>query len=650
MERREFVKNAGYGTLGLGIGKGAMQAPVQVSKTANCMITLMNTDPVVGFAGHELARYLNMASFPGRTMVSVQLGLFQDFSVPVPVSVKEIELDDAVDVNIRNGKGYIAGVNGRSALLAVYRFLNSLGFEWIRPGRLGEIIPRQLPSTINARISEVAASRHRNICIEGAVSLTNVQETIDWMPKVGFNSFMMQFREGYTFFDRWYTRDHDPSRKRLERLDRDMAREFTALIENEVRGRGLFYHAVGHGWHLEAFNVPGTGWDASWNLPDEFMNNVAIFNGKRWVPWDVPMLTALCYSDPFVQGKMVKCIADYADKNPVVDYLHVWLDDFTNNKCECDRCRSKRPSDWYFQILNALDKELSARSNNVKIVFLSYCDLLFPPLSEKLVNEKRFVFMYANRRGDYNMTLSSSVPAVIPDFRYNDNDLGKLSEPATSVAILKLWKNLFRGDSFIYEYYLENPDTLQLSATIASDMTLFREYGLNGVSSCQTLRSYFPCGLSMYIMSQALWNEKLDFDRSASAFFMKAYGNDGKKYHEFLLHVEKETGDILKSRHADLSVAAEKAALLKSYIAGFMPVIDRNAASDNAVIALSWQLAATHATIVDYFTDFIKARLSKNTTMQHYYNHNALVYARRSEEKIQPYAHPTRLYSQLFGN
>ncbi len=120
---------------------------------------------------------------------------------------------------------------------------------------------------------------------------------------------------------------------------------------------------------------------------------------------------------------MVACIADYAQAHRNVDYLHVWLDDSYNNKCECDRCRTARTFDFYVQILNALDAELTSRGLDTRIVFLAYSDLLMPPLKEWLERPERFTFMYANSRGDYSQALEP-VGEDVPPVQFELNRMG----------------------------------------------------------------------------------------------------------------------------------------------------------------------------------------------------------------------------------
>ena len=79
-------------------------------------------------------------------------------------------------------------------------------------------------------------------------------------------------------------------------------------------------------------------------------------------------------------------IVRYAVQNPDIDYLHVWLADEYNNVCECDSCKKELPSDQYVRILNLADQKLTEAGSTMRIVFLLYQELLWPPKKERFQN------------------------------------------------------------------------------------------------------------------------------------------------------------------------------------------------------------------------------------------------------------------------
>ena len=134
-------------------------------------------------------------------------------------------MDDAILIDIENGKGVIAGSNARSVLIGVYRYLRELGFVFVRPGADGEKYPTCF-SEKRVKVCECASSRHRGVCIEGSVFYESMEDMIDWLPKVGMNCYYVQFFVPSIFYRRWYEHEgygiKNPYLEREEISDSDI--------------------------------------------------------------------------------------------------------------------------------------------------------------------------------------------------------------------------------------------------------------------------------------------------------------------------------------------------------------------------------------------------------------------------------------------
>ena len=60
--------------------------------------------------------------------------------------------------------------------------------------------------------NRTAAFAHCGVCIEGADSMENILDFIDWLPKVGYNIFFTKFKTPYAFLKLWYHHDNNPFR------------------------------------------------------------------------------------------------------------------------------------------------------------------------------------------------------------------------------------------------------------------------------------------------------------------------------------------------------------------------------------------------------------------------------------------------------
>ena len=151
----------------------------------------------VRFAASELEKYLTKM-LPSTSQLAFRL------------TVTGRQPLDAFSVRIAADGGEICGVNDRSVLLGVYDYLHHLGCRFLAPGENCEIIPSISPQAIPAEYEKRASFRHRGVCIEGADSRENILDFIDWLPKIGYNSFFLQFKVPFAFLDRWYQHQGNP--------------------------------------------------------------------------------------------------------------------------------------------------------------------------------------------------------------------------------------------------------------------------------------------------------------------------------------------------------------------------------------------------------------------------------------------------------
>lgn len=577
----------------------------------------------IDFAVEELKKYLeHMAA--GK--ISVKLEYRQGYNpceedglwvgvlqLPELSEVDNPQLDDDIYIDVNGGKGIISGVNTRSVLLAVYRFLMETGCRWVRPGKSGEFIPQRETFDFFVKINEKAAYRHRGICIEGSVNYENVADIIDWAPKLGFNSYFIQFKEAYTFFERWYTHQNNPIKK-PEAFSVEKAREYTKKAENEIKKRGLIYHAVGHGWTCEPLGIPALGWDAGdYNISPDVACYIAEVNGKRSVWKNIPVTTNLCYSNPEVRRVVIKNIVEHIQKNENIDILHFWLADDGNNHCECKECKKATPSDYFVKMLNELDEQLTQKCLNTKVVFLIYLDLLWPAEIEPIKNQDRFILMFAPGRTYSEGFTAQGVDVTLP--KYERNQLKFSSNIKDNLAFLKEWKQNFDGDSFDFDYHFmldhyNDPGYYKVAEMLYWDIRHLKDVDLNGLVSCQVQRAFFPIGLGMYVMGRTLWNDHLDFDDIAEEYFNSAFGTEAKLCKVYLTTLsELFDPPYLRGEKPQVSVeASERFRHIPVVIDQFRPVIERNIGHENECIAKSWQYLKYHAVISTHMAAVFEAR------------------------------------------
>lgn len=488
-------------------------------------IQVFAQDEVSLFAASELESYLSRM---GRPALDFQLRVQNPACEDMP-PVADAALDDQYVIEVHEQEQLLCGNNPRALLLAVYRYLTLVGCRFPRPGKAFETVPMHASlSTFYAAERKTASLRHRGVCIEGTDSVDNIVDFLDWMPKVGYNSFFFQFKTPFTFLNRWHGKDRPglPANGMTEQHAAQLLEYFDQMMAQ----RGMLRHRMGHGWTAEAIGAAKlTGWETEdVALSDEVASFVAEVDGVRGLHHGVAVNTNLCLSNPLALERFAACVLNYLRQTPDTEYLHIWLADGANNSCSCEKCRSLRPSDHYVTLLNYLDKQLTKAGIPTRLVLLIYEDLLWAPLQNRLKNPDRFVLMFAPITRSYDTSFADieTLPEV-PAFHLN-----RMRFPGAidaNMAFLQDWKKSVPCDSFTYDYPLArahhgDPTHVGISRTICRDLHDNPRWGINGIISCQELRNAYPNALGNYVMARASFDRSVPFETLAQEYYQGAYG------------------------------------------------------------------------------------------------------------------------------
>jgi hypothetical protein len=642
-----------------------------VSKTIP--VYTLRRGETIDYAALELARCLarmddiqvvvqEADGYHPQTSRGLYLGLLSDLGIASRTGTSK--WDDRVYVEASNLAGVIAGSNARSVLMAVYRFLEQAGCRWIRPGEHGEFIPRRDMSEVTVKLDETPSYRYRGMCIEGAVSYENVMESIDWAPKVGMNSFFLEFIVPYTFFDRWYRHLNNPY-KDPEALTVEQVIAFRQRLEHGIKKRGLLYHAVGHGWTCEPFGIEGLGWDPKgYSISEEVARYLAEIDGRRAIWRGIPLDTQLCFSNAQARRTVVDYAVRYVQENGAIDVLHVWLADSSNNHCECPNCRDTLPAGFYVELLNEMDAAFTANGIECRIAFIAYLDLLWAPQRARFNNPDRFVLLFAPISRTYSRPYDVDTAGVTLA-PYRRNRLAFPSDITENLAYLERWQEIFAGDAFTYEYYFMwdhyfDPPYYETARVIHEDVRRLKLVGLNGMISDQTQRAFFPTGFGMYVLAKTLWDDSVSFDDLAEAYFKDAFGPEaGEQVRETIARLSNlfdppylrgdvvdgieisEKGDshtwILHSGQPVLSrQAAHKLGQIPTELDALQPVIERNEGQKDACRAQSWEYLALFVEMARMLALAFKARAEGNRSAARAQWEALADFVQRNEDAVQP--------------
>lgn len=522
----------------------------------------------VDYAAEELKKYIRMMrpeggdvkiSYDRESLCGFRLGLMSDFGLDTS-DAEDIFLDDIIYIDCDADGGIIAGSNQRSVLLAVYEYLRQEGCRWLFPGVDGEYIPMKELSPVKYRYKP--SCRYRGWCNEGAESQQSMLDAIEFCPKVGMNSFSIEFRIPVSYYRRYYMHNNNEMNRPPENITNGQILQWKRETECEIAKRGLILFDIGHGWTSDAFGIDSSlrPWDGDNDarVPEENRQYLPLIGGRRGIVNNAPIHTNFCMSNAEARKMVAKYVADYAENHENVTYLVVGLADGTDNHCECEECRKKTPSDFYVMLLNEADRELTRRGLDTKIAFTSYSNTVWPPVSERLNNPERYMAEICPISRSYCRTLSEAPSKIeVKPYKLNDNVLpGTLEE---SLAYFAEWRKVFEGPVAAYEYHFWyhqyfDPTGLSMARLIVDDVKAYKANGVDGIIEDGSQRSFFPSGFAFYTYARALWNTELSFDDIVADYFPHAYGENWRSFYDFL----EKLGKIYSRNYFEREASADE--------------------------------------------------------------------------------------------
>lgn len=587
----------------------------------------VSTNETIDFAASELKKYLRMMApdcggitieYNPEATDGFRLGLLEQFGLPS--EAEDPVWDDVVHVETTEDGGILAGSNFRSVLFAVYRFLKLNGCRFLLPGKDGEYIPRKKPEPQSYH--HMADNRLRAHATEGDPSLEQVLDYIDYHAKQELNGYGLLGIYGY--HRRYYNHRLNENNRPPEPVDRELVLQWQGLCDAELTKRGMDIRGGGHMWTEITIGLdPDKRYAYKFEgvpCPEEPKKNMAMLGGVRDLNRKDIVFTNFCMSRADLRTKFATAVADYAEAHPEFSTLGMSLADTSHNHCECPDCVKKRPSDWLVMIANEADELLTKRNLPTKLIVSSYVDCMFPPVTEKLKNPKRFFVQFCpiSRKYTSSITADTVYPEHNPEYVRNAWTPPKSMEGC--VALFKEWQKACpECDSVMYEYHFwrhqfRDPGMMTLSRRIYDDMRALPYIGVKGCLQDGSNRNFFPTGFMKYIWAATMLDRNTDYEATLADYFYHCYGEDWKEVRTYLekvsevfnldyvygnCSVDPKKGDFYNPAHA------ENLKQVKELAAGMRLLVKSHMQMPTRVQNVCWRLLLRHAEYIEGVAEFM---------------------------------------------
>lgn len=477
-----------------------------------------------------------------------RIGLMQDFALDIS-EVENCELDDLLYIDTTEDGGIIAGCNPRSVLLAVYEFLRQNGCRWIMPGVDGEFIPLTNIKSVKYRFAP--SCRYRGWGTSTAQFQPSMLEMIDFTPKVGMNLCMIEFTIPHAYYNSYYSHSYNQKNRPPETVTAETVLQWKRECECEMEIRGLQFHDVGHGFVVDAFGELPEGTSpenakikrlTDKVIPEKSFSYLAKLNGERKLFNGLSVYTQFCMSNPEGRKRFADSVADYAELHTNVDFLHVWLADGSFNHCECSECVKQTPCDWYIQLMNEIDNELTKRNLKTRIVFIAYTDTMWPPTVQRIKNPDRFTLCFAPITRTYSRTHTADTLPRVTDFVLNKSV--RATDLDEHFAYLEEWKKIWSGSVVGFEYHSWSAHVydfsgLAISERVNEDIKEYKKFGVNGLIEDGSQRHFTPHGLVVYSYARTMFDCSLTYEEIVEEYFTTAYGRNWTEYFALLNEIRR---------------------------------------------------------------------------------------------------------------
>jgi hypothetical protein len=436
------------------------------------------------FAASELTRYLKKIS--GADFKILTQKPAGSVSAIVLEINRNIPLED-YSISYRDRQLVLAAGSDRAALYVVYDFLQRLGCVWLAPqfsfykGRAEQIPNKPVLDYDGSKpVYEHPRFAYRKIDIEEGLSHTpeNLQQLIEWMPKVRLNVFMVPLNyqgSGRVKWENW-----------------------RQALTPELKKRGILIEVGGHGYQnfLNARMENGTLFTKH---PDWFGKN------RNCEPDSVKTLV-FNTSNPQAVNYFLSNIVQYLREHPEIDIFDCWPPDVAK-WAECPALAALGTAeDRQAVLMNQVDSAIRKNRPGLQVEVIAYGQVLNPPQHISLNKNILVDICPINQRFEkqINNTVNSEY-----------------------LNAINAWRKKFDGNIGLYSYYRKyawKSLPAVLPHYIQQDLQWFASLPLQGISTYAEPGDWYTYELNHYVLAALAWNPEVSVDAMLRQYARIRYG------------------------------------------------------------------------------------------------------------------------------
>ncbi|WP_136606241.1 DUF4838 domain-containing protein [Paenibacillus dokdonensis] len=454
----------------------------------------------------------------------------------------------------------LAGMNNRGTLYAAYDLLETLGMKFFAPSfdsyqKHAEDVPVQSSITIQAQnqVQEPGFTIRRKYIEEGwSHSSDNIPALIDWMSKNKLNTLVVPYdyiAQGNTRWDDWREK----------------------LIP-ELNKRSMMVEVGGHGF--ESF-LRKDKYGAE--HPDWFISGYNVFN---------------IANDEAVNAYVNEVIA-YLKARPEISIFDAWPPDVATWPASVVS-KFGSNANAYAYVVNKLHDAVNRELPGVRIEAIAYASHDQPPSSAYMYDESVLIdfapYFRSYRDTVYDPSSSTNKP---------------------SIDLINKWKNVFKGDLTMYEYYRRyafHSLPVVFPQLIGQELPYYKTLGVNGIGTYSEPGDWITFEATHLILAKMSWKPNADPQQLIQDYVNTRYGAASAEMGEYLRLVEEAGRTVFNQPAGDfgninsVTKARENYMQAKTKLVSAQSKAQSGSSSSFMIERLAWNIDYAIADVeVDYY-------------------------------------------------